>query len=230
MTNNLFEVNNVNDLKEIMSENMTVILGLTIKSTNNKKKIMIRKFLKEKSKSFPLLTFVYMVIPEEDRPSKDKKSISIFYGNDDKFPKIYHIRDGNQIIVEALNVDKEAVYESFSAAEPYYLKEMENNKKDKPKYTININNSESNENNEELDKDNNDNNENNNNSDNNDNNKEIEQIEQIEQDNENNEELEKEKNLEKLLFMNKHYDKVKLNLIKEVKRRKKLEKERLESE
>ena len=93
---NIVEVKNVSDLKHIVGKNMTVILGLVLPSTDNKTKVMIRKFLKRKSEKFPLLTFVYMEVSNKDRVS----SLNILQGDDDDYPKVYHIRGGNNFFVE----------------------------------------------------------------------------------------------------------------------------------
>ena len=167
---NIIEVKKLSVLKEIMETRLTVILGFTIPHTPDKMKIIIRRFLKRKSEIFPLITFIYMEVLDNDR-----SSLNILKGEPEDYPKIYHIRGGNNILVSVQAATEETLNESFEAAEPFYLKEM--NEKE--------------------------------------NNSEEETKKNLEQD--------KKKNLEKLVLLNKMCDDVKLNTIKDISMRKKLE-------
>lgn len=174
---NIFEVKNLEDLKTLMESNVTVILGLTCTSTDSKTKVMIRKFLKRKSEQFNLITFIYMNVSDEYRTTG---SLNILKG--DNYPKVYHIRNSNQVLVSIEDADYEGIYESFSQVEKYYLKEMEDFK----------NNSNKSSHNSEPEK-------------------------HVDP------KIEKQKQLEKLVYLNSRYDNMKLDLIKEIRRRKKLE-------
>lgn len=174
---NIFEVKNLEDLKTLMESNVTVILGLTCTSTDSKTKVMIRKFLKRKSEQFNLITFIYMNVSDEYRTTG---SLNILKG--DNYPKVYHIRNSNQVLVSIEDADYEGIYESFSQVEKYYLKEMEDFK----------NNSNKSFHNSEPEK-------------------------HVDP------KIEKQKQLEKLVYLNNRYDNMKLDLIKEIRRRKKLE-------
>lgn len=117
---NIFEVARLTDLKKLVSSHMTVIIGFTLSITPSKMKIYIRKFLKSKSKLFPSLTFIYMVVPD-----KDRNSLSILKGDDDVFPKIYHIHDGKNILVEVLSATQETIEESFKSVEEHYVNNVD---------------------------------------------------------------------------------------------------------
>ena len=119
MNTNIMEVSNLTDLKKIVSSHITIIIGFTLPSTPQKLKIIIRKFLKQKSISYPTLTFVYMVVSD-----KDRNTLSILKGDDCDYPKIYHIRDGKNILVEVLSATQETINESFNSVEKYYIDEI----------------------------------------------------------------------------------------------------------
>jgi FlaA1/EpsC-like NDP-sugar epimerase len=180
--NNIFEVTNLKDLKTLMESNVTVILGLTCDSVDNKTKVMIRKFLKRKSEQFSLITFIYMDVSEKNRTIT---TLNILKG--DNYPKVYHIRNNNQVLVSIVDADYEGVYESFSQVEKYYLKEM-----DDFKNHTSIDNKPS-------------------------------EKQSIIQEHIMDPKLEKQKQLEKLVYINSRYDNMRIDLIKEIKRRKKLE-------
>lgn len=175
-SSNIFEIRKLEDLKYLMETNVTVILGLTCNLTDTKTKIMIRKFLKRKSEQFSLITFIYMDVSEEYRKTC---SLNILKG--DNYPKVYHIRNGNQLLVSVENADYEGIYGSFSQVEKYYLKEMDEFKNKK---TI---------------------------------------IPDISNENNIDPKLAKQAQLEKLVHLNNKYDNMKIDLIKEIKRRKQLE-------
>jgi hypothetical protein len=83
---------------------------------------MVRKFLKEKSKLFPLIQFLYMELSEEQIDTTKLEIVSKDY---DSYPLVYHIRDGNKILCGVESADYESTYESFDEVAPYYKKEME---------------------------------------------------------------------------------------------------------
>jgi hypothetical protein len=231
---NILEVTNLSVLKEIMGSCVTVILGFTTPETPKDLKVLIRKFLKRKAERFPLITFVYMEVSDRDR-----KTLNILRGEPEDYPKIYHIRGGNNILVAVEAADDEKINESFDAVEQFYIKEMkdfqnkikrENSNKhkvskdegsdtpisdkmaedcdisvsddDKPKTSQH-----------QTDK----------------------KSEQMDQDQENVQNgqnniaipedpvIEKKKTLEKLVFLNKKSDEMKLDLIRDIAKRKKLE-------
>jgi hypothetical protein len=116
---NIFEVETLAGLKDIMESCVTVISAFTVESTPLNMKRFIRQFLKRKSESFPLLTFVYMKVSEEDRDT-----LNILKGDDEDFPKVYHFRNGRTILVEVKSASESDIVDSFKAVEKYYIEEM----------------------------------------------------------------------------------------------------------
>jgi hypothetical protein len=283
---NIYEVTNLTDLRSILESNLTVVLGLTTPNNSMNEKIIIRKFLKRKSEKFPLITFVYMEVSD-----KNRKALNILNEPVDKYPLVYHIRNGNNILITIPAANEYSLNESFAEIEGHYIAEMQEFRKQydemfKGKKTKNttddINNGDNNDNNDDNDNndnndnnddnDNNDNNDNVDNNDNNDNKNEDDKIEDKSEANNNNkystesnlkstagnfqpnknkslleknkqntntitnvdlnlEEqidpvLEKKKNLEKLILLNKKNETLKIDLMKEVARRKKIEAKR----
>jgi hypothetical protein len=250
---NVWEVKKLIDLKTIMETCVTVILGLTMPETKTSDKIMIRKFLKRKAEKFHLITFVYMEVSERDR-----QTLNILKGTIEDYPKVYHIRGGNNILVAVPAATEDFINESFREVEKYYIEEMkafqkQTNNKSKNTNTntnknadkesekdINLTDSASieeyslesvdNEKNKKVVSNNHDNNKHDNNnhdnnvniSNNNNNNNKPEMV-SISTGTNKNPELEKKKNLEKLVFVNKKYDDLKLELTQEILKRKKIE-------
>lgn len=116
---NIMEITNLVDLKYIMSSCVTVIAGFTTLTTPQNLKVFIRKFLKRKSESFPLITFVYMEISDADR-----KTLNILKGGIKDYPRVYHIRGGNNIMVQVNAANEETIIESFNQVEKLYIDEM----------------------------------------------------------------------------------------------------------
>lgn len=102
-----------------MSSCITVIAGFTTPTTPQDLKVFIRKFLKRKSEQFPLITFVYMEVSDSDR-----NTLNILRGNLSDYPRIYHIRGGNNIMVAVDSANEETITESFKQVEKLYIDEM----------------------------------------------------------------------------------------------------------
>jgi hypothetical protein len=187
LNTNIYEVKKLVDLKNIIKSNTTVIIGFTLNDTPTDLKITIRKFLKRKSKSFPLIKFIYMEVNNTDR-----NTLNILQGEDESFPKIFHIRNGDTILCQVDAATEESIYESFGAVEKYYIDEMKNN---------DINSNEKN--------------------------NDIESQKDIQKDTKENVDpvLEKKKTLEMLVLLNKKATDMKLGLLHNVAKRKKIEKE-----
>jgi hypothetical protein len=118
---NIVEVTNLFDLKQIMQSCMTVILGFTVPVTPDDAKVMVRKFLKRKAEKFPLITFVYMEVSDQDR-----QTLNILRGTIDQYPKIYHIRQGNDVLVNVQAANIKTINKSFDEVEKYYIEDMKN--------------------------------------------------------------------------------------------------------
>lgn len=216
---NIMEIININDLKKVMNTSETIVMGFTVPETPNELKNIIRKFLKRKSEVFKLITFVYMEVSESDR-----HVLNILKGSENTFPKIYHIRNGKDILVSVQAANSDTIKESFKAVEKYYIEEMKNFQKEfalrvktepknKSKNTKSIDEKASNDSEQLINF--------------NDNQEQIvleqEVSEKEEQPEKEDPVLEKKKNLEKLVHVNKTYDEMKINLLHNVTKRKKIE-------
>lgn len=194
---NIFEITNLVDLKNIMMSKVTVIAGFTVPSTPDKLKIFIRRFLKRTAEKFPLLTFIYMEVSDENRTT-----LNILKGSIEDYPKIFHIRGGNTVLVSVNSATEETVVDSFKQVEKYYINEMKQ---------FNSNHSQTQ--NELLDNDLSD-----------DTQSEEPQIKpQIKPQDVLDPKLEKKMNLEKLVILNKKSDDLKIEMVKEIAKRKKME-------
>jgi hypothetical protein len=196
---NILEVENLIDLKTIMQTCMTVVVAFTIDKTPNEMKKIVRKFLKRKSEIFPLITFVYMKVREQDR-----HTLNILKGTDDQFPMVYHIRKGNEILVNCQGADKQMLNDSFDEVEKYYIDEMMEfkNRLKKQNKTDPTDPDDPNDDHDQPQPD---------------------QPAEPTQPVPPNPELEKKKKLEKLVLLNKTCDDMKIGLIREVAKRKKIE-------
>lgn len=125
VANNIWEATNIIDLSTLLRSYNTVILGLVLPETHTPDKVMIRKFLKDRSKKFNHLVFVYMVVSKESIGK-----LGIINSDRATYPLIYHIRNGNNILVAVERADMESIYGSFSEVERYYIAEMEDMNKE----------------------------------------------------------------------------------------------------
>ncbi len=238
MSKNIWEVTKFTDLCTLLKSNITVIVGLTLASTKDSDKFMIRKFLKSKAKKFPLITFVYMQVSKEYMGK-----LKIIPEDKSVYPMLFYIRDGNIVSLYVENVDSYSIHDSFQTLEPYYVKEMaEFQKKMKDiKDKKNKNDDNDDNNDDDDDQDEEDEEDDKKNTKNIKNKEEEDEDEDEEKDNNKGDnnvkmkmainnttkplmpQIEKKKMIEKLVFMNDKYDKMKLDIIKDVQRRKKIE-------
>lgn len=114
---NIWEVVTINDLIKIIKENPQkfVILALVLNSTPKSLQVYIKKFLKQKAKVFPNMTFLYHKVS-----SKDLGKISLLDKNINQYPLMYHIYDVNNIFIKITNAVQETIVEAFSKGEEYY--------------------------------------------------------------------------------------------------------------
>lgn len=129
---NIHQVTDFSQLKKIVSENLTVIIGMVCPTTPIESKVMIKKFLKRKSELYPLIHFVFIDLTEKQIQTTRLEIVSDDY---DDYPLIYHIRDGNKVLCRVESADPETTYESFDEVAPYYRKEMEEFSKSQSKST-----------------------------------------------------------------------------------------------
>lgn len=118
---NIQQITDFSVLKNIVSNNLTVVIGLTCPESTTEAKIMIKKFLKRKSELFPLIQFVYMDL-SADQILKTK--LEIVKKDYDLYPLVYYIRDGNKILCTVTGCTEELAYETFDELSPIFKREM----------------------------------------------------------------------------------------------------------
>ena len=120
---NIWEIVTVNDLVKILKEheNRFVIVALTLQETPDNDVKIIKKFLKDYSKIYKNLTFLYFKLSD-----KDLGRINILKKDKSEYPFVYHIYNTADIFVSVNRVNKQTLYESMNAVEKYYKKDLEN--------------------------------------------------------------------------------------------------------
>lgn len=120
---NIWEIVTVNDLVKILKEheNKFVIIGLTLQDTPIDMIKIIKKFLKDYSKIYKNITFLYLNVLD-----KDLGRINIIKKDKSEYPFVYHIYNTSDIFVSVNRVNKQTLYESMYAVEKYYKKDLEN--------------------------------------------------------------------------------------------------------
>ena len=128
---NIWEIISLNDMVRILKESPKkfVIIGITLQSTPDSTSKMIKKFLKQKSKLYPNITFLYFKAKDSDLGR-----ISLLDKNKEQYPYVYHVYDTSQIFVSVNIANEETTYQAFSEVEDYY-------KADKDVYLKNLYNS-----------------------------------------------------------------------------------------
>jgi len=119
---NIWEVTTVSDIVKILKSKPKkfVILGLSLASAQKSEHKLIKKFLKDKAKLYPNITFLFYKVE-----SNDLGKISLLDSNVDTYPWIYHVYDYNNIFIKVNNANEETIYKSFEAGEQYYKKDLE---------------------------------------------------------------------------------------------------------
>lgn len=119
---NIWEVTTVTDIVKILKSNPKkfVILGLSLSNAPKSEHKTIKKFLKDKAKLYPNMTFLFFKVE-----STDLGKISLLDSNVDTYPWVYHVYDYNNIFIKVNNANEETIYKSFEAGEQYYKKDLE---------------------------------------------------------------------------------------------------------
>jgi hypothetical protein len=119
---NIWEVTTVSDIVKILKSNPKkfVIIGLSLANAPKTEHKLIKKFLKDKAKIYPNMTFLFFKVE-----SNDLGKISLLDSNVDTYPWIYHVYDYNNIFIKVNNANEETIYKSFEAGEQYYKKDLE---------------------------------------------------------------------------------------------------------
>ena len=154
MSQNIWEIVTVTDLMKILKEHEQkfVIIAITLQNTPQETVKMLKKFLKDYSKKYKNITFLYFNVAD-----KDLGRISLLNKDKSEYPFLYHVYDVKNIFVSVNRVNKNTLYESMYAVEKYYQQNEYNINNN-----ITINNQNGNGNNNDNNNDNNDNNNDNN--------------------------------------------------------------------
>ncbi len=140
MPNNLWEIIKFDDLVYLLrnAEKKFVVLSIITEDTDESTKKMIKVFVKEKSKIYPKVTFLFYKAKKQDfgrlQPMFDKDI--------EKYPKLFHIWDVKEILTGVLAIDnKEIMEKSFEDFNNVYmtgtlptLKKETNNTQESEKY------------------------------------------------------------------------------------------------
>lgn len=119
---NMFEVD-INDLFYILRNSVDryVVLAIVTPETNDHIRIMIRKYIKTKSKMFPHVTFLYFVLQK-----KDCGRASFLTNNLHDYPKLCHIYNVDNMMIDISAIDNVDIMEkSFTKLAPYYAKQSQ---------------------------------------------------------------------------------------------------------
>ena len=119
---NIWEVVCVSDLIKILKDSpqQFIILGIVLETTPKSNQVIIKKFLKEKSKMFPNMKFLYFKANQ-----KDLGKISLLDKDDTKYPYVYHIYDTTNIFIKVHSANQESLIEAFNEGEQYYKKNLQ---------------------------------------------------------------------------------------------------------
>ena len=125
--NNLWEVVTVTDLIKLIKENPQkfVIVSLVLESTPKPLQTFIKKFIKDKAKQFPNMTFLYFKVNK-----RDLGKFSLIDNNPEVYPLIYHLYDINNVFIKVTSAVKDSIIEAFSKGEEYYIQDLQ--KQNKP--------------------------------------------------------------------------------------------------
>ena len=124
--NNIWEVVTVTDLIKLIKENPEkfVIVSLVLETTPKSLQSFIKKFIKDKAKNFPNMTFLFFKVNK-----KDLGKFSLLDTNTDLYPLIYHLYDINNVFIKVTSAVKDSIIEAFSKGEEFYLKDLHKNNK-----------------------------------------------------------------------------------------------------
>jgi hypothetical protein len=118
MTSNIWQIINYDDLYNFLvgESGRIVVLSLVLSNTDENIKRMIKKFIKRKANMYPNILFLYHVVK-----SKDIGRISILEKDKSKYPKMCHIYDKTQLLLEVTSIeDIDDLYESFEEVGDHY--------------------------------------------------------------------------------------------------------------
>lgn len=138
MTENLWHVANRDHLLSCLmdSSKRFVVLTLVLMNEDENVKVMLRKHIKEKSKIYKNIIFLYYPLKKEDFG----KIWDLLPNDETSYPRIYHLYDVDEMMGEVWNLkDKSKLVESdylFEQFHKYYINFDPNFKKEEVKEQI----------------------------------------------------------------------------------------------
>lgn len=126
---NLVEISYVGGILKLLQNNTSrfAILVITLESTPENVKVYTRRWLKTKSKQFPNIMFAYFCANKNDVKTSNLDLISKDVNG---YPYVYHIVDTKKIFVKVENTTSESINSSFDAVKHYYIKDLQEFRKD----------------------------------------------------------------------------------------------------
>jgi hypothetical protein len=131
MENNLWQIENRDKLLSFLMDSKKKITVLTVVMSNSSEnnKIMLRKYIKSKSKIYKNVNFVYYVVKKNDFDTiifKNEKNKNLnLLPNDNGYPRIWHLFDCDKCLGEIFNIcDESELKQSdfvFNKLGEYYL-------------------------------------------------------------------------------------------------------------
>ena len=118
MADNIFESKRVSDIIYILKKNPNkfVVIGLTMLNNDTNIIKYIRSYLKNQSKQYSNVIFIYYMLKDDDFGKK----FNLINADKELYPIIYHIFNVTQIIISVTNADPDSISESFRVMDQYY--------------------------------------------------------------------------------------------------------------
>lgn len=118
--NNLLQVVTMDDLLYLLGngKNKIIVLSLVLTKSDEIMKRKIKKFIKKKSELYTNVLFLYYIVRNEDFGR-----ISFLTKNKTEYPKMCHIFDKTELLLEVASIDNiDILEESFHKVDGYYKK------------------------------------------------------------------------------------------------------------
>ncbi len=118
--NNLLQVITMDDLLYLLGngKNKIIVLSLVLPKSDETIKKKIKKFIKKKSELYNNVLFLYYIVKNEDF-----EKISLITKNKLEYPKMCHIYNKTELLLEVASIDNMEILESsFQKVDSHYKK------------------------------------------------------------------------------------------------------------
>jgi hypothetical protein len=99
-------------------------LGVVLKETPKSKKVALKRFLKAKASKFPNVIFLYYVANLISE--KDMAKFQLLNKPKEKYPLVYFVWNGVEILYDIENANIESISECFGEMKNYYQSDLKN--------------------------------------------------------------------------------------------------------